>query len=199
MSIDPPDHYGDPDTRRRILDAAWALTGEHGDLTVHGVAKAAGVSRQAVYLHFADRTGLVIGLVHHMDESLGLGESLAHVHAARTGVEALERAVVVHSRFNPGIDSVARFLEGAQGDANPLALAWRERMTYRLGVHRGIVERIAADGMLAGGWSVDRAAELFHGVTLPSVWRELVPRLGWSTDDYVEHLCRLLRRAFVRH
>ena len=192
----PP--YGAPETRRRILDAAWALVSEHGDLTLGGVAKAAGVSRQAVYLHFEDRTGLLLALVVHMDDSLGLGEMTAHIAAAPTGAEALARAVEVHSRFNAGIDSVARFLEPAFGPDNPLAIAWRERMGARLGFHRGIVERIAEDGMLADGWTVDAAAELFHAVTLPSAWRELTHDLGWSAEDYVDHLTRMLGGAFVR-
>lgn len=187
--------YGAQATRHRILDAAWDLLARHGDVTLKEVAAAAGVSRQAVYLHVGDRQGLLVAVVRHMDESLGIGESVAEVFAAPSGVEAMHRAVVVHSTFNPSIDPVARHLERASGD-DPLAVAWRDRMTVRRQVHHDIVRRIADDGALAPGWTIDAAAGLFHGVTLPAVWRELV-ELGWDAGAYVEHLDRLLRGAFV--
>jgi len=208
-TIDPPDppaddhreepsgSYGDPRTREAILRAAWRLVETEGGVTLTAVAKAAGVSRQAIYLHFEDRTGLLVALVQFMDDNLGLGESLFHVFAAERGIEAMDRAVVVHGSFNPGIDSVARIMEVVEDPTDPLAIAWRDRMTFRLRVHREIVARIDADGMLAEGWTAEHAADLFHAVTLPAVWRELTGPLGWTTDDYVKYVQRMLRQAFV--
>ena len=51
---------GDPATRRRILDWTLALVTRRGgaDVTMAQIARAARVSRQAVYLHFADRAFL---------------------------------------------------------------------------------------------------------------------------------------------
>lgn len=189
--------YGDPHTRGRILAATKALLTERGDVSLADVARAAGVSRQTVYLHFRDRGGLLLALVHHMDEELGLADALAQVFAASTGVEAMERAVVVHSWFNPAIDPVARVLETAKG-SDPLAQAWRERLTFRRGVHRDIVERIAEEGSLARGWSIEPATDLFFTVTLPAAWRELTEQLSWTERDYVEGMTRMLRNAFVR-
>lgn len=189
--------YGDPATRLRILRAAWELVAERGDVPVGEVARHAGVSRQTVYLHFRDRGGLLLALVVHMDEALGLGESLAHVFAAPTGEEAMARAVVVHSTFNPGIDAVARVLEGVAARDDPLALVWRDRMAFRRQVHRDIVARLADEGQLAPEWTVEVATDLFHTVTLPASWRELTQHGGWSAHDYVDGMTRLLRRALV--
>ena len=49
------------DRRRQLLDAAGAIAGSEGvdRLTIVGLAKAAGVSRQLVYDHFSDLRGLV--------------------------------------------------------------------------------------------------------------------------------------------
>lgn len=198
-SAEPPSEpYGDPETREGILRAAWQQLEEEGAVTVTAVARAAGVSRQTIYLHFKDRTGLLVSLVQFMDDHLGLQESLFHVFAAERGIEAMDRAVVVHGSFNQGIDSAARILEVVDDPDDPLAIAWRDRMTFRLRVHREIVARIDADGMLAEGWTVEHAADLFHSVTLPAVWRELTGALGWTTDDYVKYLQRMLRQAFVK-
>ena len=59
MSSDAP---GDPATRVRILDAALRLVTRKGgaDVTLGDVAREARVSRQALYLHFADRAGLFL-------------------------------------------------------------------------------------------------------------------------------------------
>ena len=53
----------------RILDAALALITRKGDanVTMAQIAKAARLSRQAVYLHFADRAALMVALARHLD------------------------------------------------------------------------------------------------------------------------------------
>lgn len=54
-----------PDTRARVLDAAFARVAEVGlsRLALEDVASGAGVSRQTVYRHFGSREGLVEALV----------------------------------------------------------------------------------------------------------------------------------------
>lgn len=53
---------GDPQTRRRILDAAKTLLEANpgAPVPMAEVAASAGVSRQALYLHFTDRTTLFL-------------------------------------------------------------------------------------------------------------------------------------------
>lgn len=191
-------NYGDPETRERILRAAWELVEAQGTgVRLTDVAGQAGVSRQAVYLHFGGRTGLLVALVKYMDEALGLGDLGAHVFAAPTGIEALDRMIELHSIYAPRIDAVARMLEAAHHDDEAVAAAWRNRMQSRLSAHRAIVQRIADEGGLADGWTVDAAADLFYTITMPGPWRELTRELGWTADEYRERLARLLHRAFI--
>ena len=53
---------GDPATRQRICEAALRLIVKRGgvDVPLADVAKAARVSRQALYLHFKDRAALFL-------------------------------------------------------------------------------------------------------------------------------------------
>ena len=62
------------DTRGRILEAArnLLLKRSGGEVSMAEIAKEAGVSRQAVYLHFADRVSLFVALVKYVDEKRGL-------------------------------------------------------------------------------------------------------------------------------
>jgi AcrR family transcriptional regulator len=197
MSSDPV-VYGDPETRRRILQAAWELL-EQQDSGVRlvDVADRAGVSRQAVYLHFGDRSGLLVALVDFIDVSLGAVQIRAHVHGGATGVESLQRWIETMSWYSAKIDRVTQVLETSQYQDEALAAAWRDRMGRRQMHLRSIVERIAAEGQLAEGWSVDTVVDLIYVVTMPGPWRELTRELGWTAEQYTQNLTRLARSALL--
>lgn len=197
MSI--ANRYGDPDTRRRILDAAWTLVAEHGArVKLADVAARAAVSRQALYLHFGDRAGLLVALVNHMDESLDLSESLAQVHAAPDGATLLEAAMRLNTTFWAQVLPVAQVLEASQRDDPALGAAWRDRMRFRQTTFRRMIEALADRDELAEVWTIDDAAATLYAIAHFDTWRELVTELGWSDDRYVECMTRLLRRALLR-
>ena len=197
MSSDEP-LYGDPETRSRILQATWELIEEVGPgVTLVDAADRAGVSRQAVYLHFGDRAGLLLALVQYMPESLGFQKMLANVFDAPTGAEMLERAVKLHSTYTSRIDSIAQVLEAAQYQDEELGAAWRDRMNASRAAHRAIIQRVADEGQLADGWTVDTAGDLFYTVTMNGPWRELTRELGWTPEQYAENITRLLRRSLL--
>ena len=157
------------------------------------------MSRQAVYLHFGDRTRLLLALLAWGDQAFKLDDLLARVTEARNGVEALDRMVEVHAAYSPRIDALARTLEAHQYQDPAVAAALRDRLDFRRAAHRGVIARIAAEGGLASGWTVDTATDLFFAVTLPSPWRELTGMSGWSATQYAERISLLLRRALIAH
>jgi AcrR family transcriptional regulator len=192
--------YGDPETRTRILEAAWDLVGQAGArIKIADVAARAAVSRQAVYLHFGDRAGLLVALVNHMDESLDLGESLARVHAAPDGAALLEAAMQLNTTFWARVLPVAAVLEAGQNHDGALRAAWRDRMRFRQATFRMMIETLADRHELAEGWTIDDAAAVLYAVAHFDTWRELVAELGWSDERYVDSMARLLRRALLRH
>lgn len=191
--------YGDPETRSRILEATWTLVAEKGArITLAGVAERASVSRQALYLHFGDRTGLLVALVNHMDESLDLGESLARVLAAPDGATLLEAAMRLNTSFWAQVLPVAQVLEASQHDDEALRAAWRDRMRFRHATFRGMIEALADRGELAEDWTIDDAAATLYAVAHFDTWRELVGELGWSDERYVDSMTRLLHHALLR-
>ena len=72
------------DTRTRILNACHTLlVSDTGASTrMSDIAKAAGLSRQAVYLHFKTRAELLIALTRHIDEVEDVTGRLAPSRAA---------------------------------------------------------------------------------------------------------------------
>jgi hypothetical protein len=105
--------------------------------------------------------------------------------------------VEAHATYSPRIDALARVLEAHQYQDAAVSAALRDRLNFRRAAHRAVIARIAADGDLAEGWSVDTAAELFFAVTMPSPWRELTGTCGWSASQYAKRMSQLLRSALV--
>ena len=68
-----------PDTRTRILEATVHMLEEQGGRGVRmgDIARESGVSRQAVYLHFASRTELLNAATKFLDERLEVDRRLA--------------------------------------------------------------------------------------------------------------------------
>jgi len=67
------------DTRTRILKSAWKLLEAEGANAVRmgDIAKAAGISRQALYLHFPARADLLIATTRYLDEVYDIESKLA--------------------------------------------------------------------------------------------------------------------------
>ena len=97
------------DTKTRILEATWQLLEEHRGQGVNmsDIARAAGISRQAVYLHFTSRTELMIATMNYVDEVKGLDERLNLFNSAKTGIELLDTCVDVWGNYIPEIYGLA--------------------------------------------------------------------------------------------
>lgn len=191
--------YGDPDTRQRILQATWDLIKEtDAGVTVANAAKRAGVSRQAVYLHFGDRSGLLVGLVDYIDLSQGSVEMRSYVFGAPSGVESLRRWVETMSWYTAKIDGVSLLLEENQYHDEAMKAAWRDRMNRRQAMILSMAERIAGERRLSDDWSVTDAADFIYVSTMPAPWRELTKELGWSTDQYNSNLWRVLSESLLK-
>src|SRR5688572_6321617 len=89
---------GNPDTHTAILGAARELFEEEGyfGAALEAVAKRAGVSRQAIYLHFASKAELLTALHMHIYETDVVPALERHsVWTAPTALDALDAAIAV--------------------------------------------------------------------------------------------------------
>src|SRR5258708_27539486 len=103
-------------TRRRILDKAAALLRRHGpaSVTMADVAHSAGLSRQAVYLHFESRTKLMVAILRHIGEQSDGERLFAPVREASTPREGLQALVFAMARSNSRIHEAALTLDLAR-------------------------------------------------------------------------------------
>jgi AcrR family transcriptional regulator len=187
-------------TRARILDAALALITKRGEAggTMAEIAKAARVSRQAVYLHFADRADLMLALVRHVDEKRGIDAEIQKMIDAPTGVAAMRAMVAMQARLNPGVWAVARALDAVRRTDVAAERGWQDRLENRLHGCRLMVQRMAREGTLKPGLSEPAAADLLWTITSLRMWEDLVLQRGWSAQEYEERVAGLLLAALSR-
>ncbi|HEV8393078.1 MAG TPA: helix-turn-helix domain-containing protein [Vicinamibacterales bacterium] len=187
MSSEAP---GDPATRLRILDAALRLVTRQGgaEVTLGEVAREAGVSRQALYLHFADRAALFLAVVRHADDRRGLPAMIRRIQEAPTGEAALREMAAMQARMNPGIWPLARALDSVRRLDDAAERSWQERLSHRLDGCRAIVAQLVREGSLRADLSRDVAADLLWTLSSLRTWEDLVLLRGWSAQQYEQRL-----------
>jgi AcrR family transcriptional regulator len=161
------------------------------------IARAAGLSRQALYLLFEDKADLFIGLLRFVDGRRGLVEEIAKIRDAPTGVDALLALVDMQARLNPGYKPVVDAIEILRRQDPAAEQAWRDRLDDRLDGARAIVRRLAAEGRLRPGLDPAVAADLIWTTLSVAIWDDLVIRRGWTASQYREHLSGLLLSSLV--
>jgi AcrR family transcriptional regulator len=161
------------------------------------IAKAARVSRQAVYLHFADRAELMVALARHLDAEVGLPGEIQRIADTTSGAEQVEAMVSLQARTNPSLWAVARAVDAVRRTDPAADRAWQDRLGARLAGCRRIVARLESEGNLRAGLDASSAADLLWTITSLRTWEDLVLGRGWSPQKYRRHVTRLLLAALT--
>jgi len=188
---------GNPETRVQILQAALRLLEQGGGATVRlsDIAKEAGVSRQALYLHFANRGDLLVAVTRYVDEVKGIDARLAESRAAANGLQRLDAYVAAWAGYIPEIHGTARALMAMQDTDAEARAAWEGRMAA---VRDGFAAAVAAlerDGKLRKGLGAEAATDLLGAMVTVQNWEDLVRARGWPQARYVAEMQRLARAA----
>ena len=187
-------------TRARILAAARELL-EKGDaqLAMGRIARAAGVTRQLLYLYFDGRADLLLQLTRAIDEDTQRASLQDRVDSAPDGRTALRETVHLQGRILPHVTGIGGVLDRLRATDPDAALVWQARQQARLERARRVVARIAAEGRLRPGLDAEVAAHLVWSATSLRAWCELVEEAGWTTEQWVAHTTDLLDHALLDH
>ena len=169
-------------TSQKILDAAHSCAEKGPDFTMADVARAAGLSRQAIYLHFPDRKTLLIALALRAREEHP-SPRLDDAPSARAALTAL---VARFAEIYPKVWPVVRAQESETGDRSIAPDC------------RALAERFRAEGALAAHLSPAAAADILSTLLSLAVWRELVIGRGWDSARYKSHITYLAAGAITR-
>ena len=174
-------------TRERILDAARELTDQQGAVpSMSALARAAGISRQALYLHFPDRAQLLLAFVAHIDDQERLQAWITAIREAGDAASQIRAVARMQARRNPSFAAVARALDDTRHTDPAAAAAWADRTANRMAGATRITERLRAEGRLDPTWTIAEAAALLWELTSFRVWDDLVNDGQIAPDRYVE-------------
>lgn len=188
------------ETRSRILEATVRMLEQHGGRGVRmgDIARAAGISRQAVYLHFGSRTELLVAATRHLDAALDLERRLAPSRAASSGAERLALYIDFWGHYIPEIHGVAKALLLARDTDEAAAAAWNDRMLALRDGCRAAIEALHSDGELAPEWTPETATDTLWTLLLVPNWENLTRECAWSTDQYVRRMKTVAQRTFMK-
>ena len=178
---------GRPQTRIQILEAARAVfedLGYYGG-SLGAVAKKAGVSRQAIYLHFPTKAELLTALHLHIFDTDVVPALQRHpILDAMTGLEVLDATIAADAEI---VDRVWRIHESLtvarrQNPEVDQTLLAREQEHYD-----GLVDvgrRLERDGALPPAVPVELFTDMLWGLMNIGTYRNLVVERGWPLDQY---------------
>ncbi len=187
-------------TREKILLAAWELleAAQGKGVRMSDIAKRAGISRQAVYLHFETRAELLTATTRYLDEIKDVDARLAASRAAETGQERLDAYIEAWGNYIPEIYGIGKALMAMQDSDEEAAAAWNDRMQAMRHGCEAAISALERDGVLVSGYSIDKATDLLWTILSVRNWEQLTIDCGWPQDDYVAAIKRTARQALVR-
>lgn len=189
-----------PDTPTRILQATLCLL-EQPDAklpTMSDIARATGVSRQAVYLHFPSRTDLLVAATRLQDQKNAIDAALAPSRAAQTGPERLDAFVTAWAGHIPHIYGTARAIMAVVDTDPEAAAAWNTRMQDMREGCAAAVHALARDGLLPPGANPEQATDLLWTILSIRTWENLTQTCGWDQECYLATVRGLALALFAQ-
>jgi AcrR family transcriptional regulator len=187
------------DTRTRILQTTRDLleAGQGRGVRMSDIARQAGISRQAVYLHFPNRAELLIATTFYLDEVKGSEARLAASRSAASGVERLDAFIEAWGGYIPEIYGIGRALIAMSDTDEAAAAAWGQRMQdVREGCEAAVLA-LDADGRLTTEYSTDQATELLWTLLSVANWEQLTITCAWPQARYIKAMKSLAHQALV--
>jgi len=186
-------------TRSRILKASLTLleASQGQGVRMTDIAEKAGISRQALYLHFATRAELLISTTRYLDEISKVDERLVPSRTATTGVERLESFIDSWGGYIPEIYGIAKALLAMRDTDEAAAAAWDERMQAVRHGCAAAIKALKKDGYLSADHSVEQATDVLWMMLSVRNWEQLTIECGWSQKKYIKTIKRMALRVLV--
>lgn len=161
------------------------------------VAKAAGISRQALYLHFPNRADLLIATVRYLDQLNNVDKGLAPSRAAASGIERLELYIAAWGNYVPKIYGNARALIAMKDTDDAVAATWEDRQQAIRHGCEAAIKALKKDGTLSPDHTVKQATDILWMLVSIQNWEHLTKTCGWSQKRYVETTTRMAKTLLV--
>ncbi len=188
------------ETREKILIATLKLLEATPGSTVRmsDIAKAVGISRQAVYLHFPTRAELFVATARYLDDIKKIDERLAKSRGASAGVERLHAFIEAWGNYIPEIYGVAKAFLAMYENDEAAATAWNDRMQAVRHGCEATIKALKKDDVLCADYAPKQATDILWTMLSVRNWEQLTQDCGWSQKRYIETTKQLAERILVR-
>ncbi len=171
------------------------VEGRGKGVRVGDIAKRAGITRQALYLHFGTRSELLIAATLYLDELNNTEERLLASRTAKTGLGRLDAYIEAWGSYIPVIHGAARALMTMQDTDEAAAQAWNGRMQAMKHGCQAAVDALNDDGLLS--LDADEATDILWTMLSVRNWEQLRMECGWSQEKYIDRMKMMARRLLV--
>ena len=177
-------------TRARIVAAATPLFVQDGYLetTMSGIAKAAGVAVQTLYLSFGSKVAVLEAALRAVADD--------HPDEPRPAASDGPAALAQHVRASAAVIArgypLAATLRAAAADPEPAELLGRTR-SAALAEHARVVDELAERPGFTDRISLQRATEIVATLLSPETYGLLVDGHGWTPQDWSDWATQHLR------
>ena len=158
------------------------LAVQGADVSIADIAQAVGISRQAIYLHFGTRGGLLMALVKRADERFTIREDFLAALNLPSPEERLDTCLQVWLAFVPKILPVAQDLIRLRATDPDAASAWEDRMSDLRSWLRQLVESLQVEEALASPWTIEEATDYLWVASSVQVWDLFVVERHWPPE-----------------
>jgi AcrR family transcriptional regulator len=166
-------------------------------LKVDEVARAAGVSRSTVYVLYGSRAGLFDALARHLRDVSGFDKLLV-AFRKRDALEAMRSAQRAAVEMYARLPDLARALFTLSAiDPDAVAAVSAIEDGRRPG-QASIARRLAEQGYLRDGVSVEEATDILTVITSFQAFDELFGGSGLAPDVVAERLIAMAERSVCR-
>ena len=185
-------------TKTRILDTTWKLLEKRIEKNrMSDIAKAVGISRQALYLHYPTRAELLIATTKHIDTVKKVNQRLELSRTAGSGIERLHFFIKAWGGYIPEIHGISVALRNMRKNDKAAAEAWDDRMQAVSHGCQAAVVAIAKDGKLKFDLSEQIATDILWTLLTIENWEKLVINCGWLQSAYEEKMIELAEIAIL--
>ena len=186
-------------TKIRILETTWKVLETRIDKNrMSDIAKAIGISRQALYLHYPTRAELLIATTKHIDTVKKVNQRLELSRAARSGLERLHFFIKAWGGYIPEIHGISVALRNMRKNDKAAAKAWDDRMQAVRHGCQAAVRAIAKDGKLKSDLTEQVATDILWTLLTVENWEKLVLDCAWSQSAYEDKMIELAEIALLK-
>lgn len=187
------------DTRNIILKSTLALleASNGKDVRMSDIAKAAGISRQAVYLHFPTRSELLIATTRYLDDLKDVDGQFAAIKA-KSGQEWLDAYISLWGNHIQHVHGVSKALIAMKDTDEAANDAWTERMQALRNGCAGVINAIKADGLLSLEYEDEQARDILWTLLSIPNWEQYRFTCGWTQDQYLQEMKKIARKLLIK-